>query len=67
MTPEALDRAMALGVGLNAAFVAVEVAAGVAGGSLAHHADAGHNAGDVVGQLLAWGAARLARRPPTPR
>ena len=32
MTPEALDRAMALGVGLNAAFVAVEVAAGVAGG-----------------------------------
>ncbi len=67
MTPEALDRAMALGVGLNAAFVAVEVAAGVAGGSLALLADAGHNAGDVVGLLLAWGASRLARRPPTPR
>ena len=67
MTPGALDRAMALGVGLNAAFVAVEVAAGVAGGSLALLADAGHNAGDVVGLLLAWGASRLARRPPTPR
>jgi len=67
LPPEGLDRAMAIGVGLNAAFVAVEIAAGVAGGSLALVADAGHNAGDVLGLLLAWGAARLARRPPTRR
>lgn len=58
---------MAIGIGLNTAFVAIEIAAGVVGGSLALLADAGHNAGDVVGLLLAWGAARLARRPPTPR
>ena len=63
-SPERLDRAMAIGVGLNAAFVLVEIAAGLWGGSLALVADAGHNAGDVVGLLLAWGASRLARRPP---
>jgi len=67
MTPESLDRAMVIGVGLNAAFVAVELAAGLWGGSLALIADAGHNAGDVVGLLLAWGASWLARRPPTER
>ena len=66
-SPERLDRAMAIGVGLNAAFVLVEIAAGLWGGSLALVADAGHNAGDVVGLLLAWGASRLARRPPTNR
>ena len=58
---------MAIGVGLNTVFVAVEIGAALAGGSLALLADAGHNAGDVVGLLLAWGASRLARRPPTPR
>ncbi len=58
---------MAIGVGLNSLFVVAEIAAGVIGGSLALLADAGHNAGDVVGLLLAWGASRLARRPPTPR
>jgi cobalt-zinc-cadmium efflux system protein len=58
---------MACGVGLNVAFVAVEAAAGIWAGSLALLADAGHNAGDVLGLLLAWGAAWLARRPPSPR
>jgi len=67
LRPGSLDRAMAIGVGLNAVFVAAEVAAGVWSGSLALVADAGHNAGDVLGLLLAWGAAWLARRPPTPR
>lgn len=59
------DRAMRWGVGLNLAFVAVEVAAGLQASSLALLADAGHNAGDVVGLLLAWGASWLARRPPS--
>lgn len=56
---------MLVGVGLNAVFVAVELAAGFLSGSLALLADAGHNASDVLGLLLAWGADYLARRPPT--
>lgn len=58
---------MAIGVGLNTAFVAAELFAGLWAGSLALLADAGHNAGDVVGLLLAWGASWLARRPPSRR
>jgi len=65
LTPRSLDRAMAVGVGLNLVFVGVEVAAGLMSGSLALLADAGHNASDVLGLLLAWGASVLARRPPT--
>jgi len=60
-----LDRAMAISVGLNLTFVVVETAAGFLSGSLALLADAGHNAGDVLGLLLAWGAAWLSRRPPS--
>ena len=62
-----LDRAMATGVALNTLFVAAEAVAGVTAGSLALLADAGHNAGDVLGLLLAWGASWLARRPPSRR
>ena len=58
---------MAAGVGLNTLFVVIEFAAGFWAGSLALVADAGHNAGDVVGLLLAWGASQLARRPPSRR
>ena len=58
---------MAAGVGLNTLFVIVEAACGLWAGSLALLADAGHNAGDVVGLLLAWAASRLARRPPSRR
>jgi cobalt-zinc-cadmium efflux system protein len=58
---------MAVGVGLNTLFVIIEAASGLWGGSLALMADAGHNAGDVIGLLLAWGASRLARRPPSRR
>ena len=67
LSPDSLDWAMAVGVALNTVFVGVEVACGFWAGSLALVADAGHNAGDVVGLLLAWGASRLARRPPTRR
>ncbi len=62
-----LNRSMAIGVGLNALFVSVELGTGWWAGSLALLADAGHNAGDVVGLLLAWGAHALAQRPPTRR
>jgi len=67
LAPEHFDRAMAAGVALNTLFVAGEAVAGVVSGSLALLADAGHNAGDVLGLLLAWGAAWLARRPPSRR
>ncbi len=59
--------AFALGVGLNLAFVLAEAWFGLSHGSLALVADAGHNLSDVLSLLLAWGAAWLAARPPTPR
>lgn len=65
MTPASLDRAMMIGVSLNLVFVLVEFGFGFFSGSLALLADAGHNASDVVGLLLAWGASFLARRQPS--
>ena len=60
-------RAFAIGIGLNLAYVAVEAGYGVAAGSLALLADAGHNLGDVLGLALSWGAAMLGRRGPSAR
>ena len=65
--PKDFGRAFAIGAGLNIAFVAVEAAAGLLTGSLALVADAGHNLSDVLGLLMAWGAAAMARRLPTAR
>ena len=62
-----MGRAFAIGVALNSAFVAAEVAAGLWAGSLALLADAGHNLSDVLSLILAWGAAALARRAPAGR
>jgi len=67
LTAGRFDRAVALAVALNAAFVAIEAGFGVWAGSLALLADAGHNASDVAGLLAAWGATWLARRPPSRR
>jgi cobalt-zinc-cadmium efflux system protein len=61
------SRAFAIGVALNLGFVAVEAGFGVAAGSLALLADAGHNLSDVLGLLLAWGATYLAGLRPTRR
>jgi cobalt-zinc-cadmium efflux system protein len=61
------NRAFAVGVVLNLGFVGIEAAFGVVAGSLALLADAGHNLSDVLGLLLAWGAAYLARLRPTKR
>lgn len=58
--------AFALAIGLNALFVVAEVAAGFVSGSTALLADAGHNLGDVLALLLAWGASILAARPAGP-
>lgn len=62
-----IGRAFALGVTLNLAFCVVEATFGVLGRSLALLSDAGHNLSDVLGLLLAWGAARLAQERPTVR
>ncbi|MEO7238842.1 MAG: cation transporter, partial [Gemmatimonadales bacterium] len=51
------DRAFAIGVCLNLGFVIVEAVYGIKANSLALVADAGHNLSDVLGLLLAWGAA----------
>lgn len=63
-TPITHGRAFAIGIGLNLVFVGVEVFYGLAANSSALLADAGHNASDVLGLFLAWGAFRLANLKP---
>ena len=65
--PKDFGRAFAVGVALNLGFVVVEAIFGILANSTALLADAGHNLGDVIGLLIAWGAASLAKRPPTER
>lgn len=65
--PRNLTRAFAIGVGLNIVFVVVEVVFGLMSDSMALLADAGHNLGDVLGLLLAWGGSVLAQKPPSAR
>jgi len=65
--PKDFGRAFAIGVALNLGFVAVEAIFGILANSTALLADAGHNLGDVIGLLIAWGAASLAKRPPSER
>ena len=59
------NRAFAFGIGLNVVYIFVEVTFGVLAGSLALLADAGHNLSDVLGLLLAWGAANLSSLKPS--
>ena len=60
-------RAFAIGVTLNLGFVIAEFFYGQASNSLALVADAGHNLGDVLSLLLAWGAMLLSKRLPSER
>ena len=59
-------RIFAIGIALNLAYVIAQVVFGIYSHSLALVADAGHNLGDVLGLVLAWGASYLATRPATP-
>ena len=52
---------------INLAYTILEAFYGFAINSLALLSDALHNLGDVLGLGLAWGAAVIARRPPTER
>ena len=52
---------------INLTYTVLEAGYGFATNSLALLSDALHNFGDVLGLGLAWGAAVLAKRPPTER
>lgn len=57
--PKSFGKAFAIGTALNLGFVIIEAGYGIAAGSMALLADAGHNLSDVLGLLIAWGAATL--------
>jgi len=63
--PKSFGWRFAIGAGLNMAFVGAELMFGYMTHSLSLLADAVHNFSDVVGLLLAWGAAVLAKKGPT--
>ncbi|MFM1990852.1 MAG: hypothetical protein RJA99_3809 [Pseudomonadota bacterium] len=67
LPPDGQRRVFAIGMALNAGFVALEAWAGWVSGSLALLSDAGHNLGDVLGLALAWVGAWAASRPPSAR
>ena len=58
------SKAFAIGIGLNIAFVAVEIFYGLIANSSALLADAGHNASDVLSLVFAWAAIWLASIKP---
>ena len=64
---ESFGRAFAIAIGLNLAFVAVETIYGFAANSMSLLADAGHNLSDVLGLVIAWIGAVMARRAASPR
>ena len=66
-SPANFNRAFAIGIGLNLAFVAIEAFYGWKVNSLALLADAGHNLSDVAGLVLAWGGALAGRLKPNAR
>lgn len=65
--PKNFERAFAIGIVLNLAFVAVEAGYGWHINSLALLADAAHNLSDVAGLALAWAAALATRLPANAR
>jgi cobalt-zinc-cadmium efflux system protein len=65
--PAHFGAAFAIGTALNLGFVIVEAAYGVFGHSVALLADAGHNLGDALGLIVAWGASLLVNRAPSAR
>lgn len=65
--PAEFNRAFAIGIALNMAFVAIEAWYGWKINSLALLADAGHNLSDVAGLVLAWGGALAGKLRPNAR
>jgi cobalt-zinc-cadmium efflux system protein len=65
--PANFGTAFAIGIGLNTAFVILEIVFGFASNSMALIADAGHNLSDVLGLVVAWAAVILSKRAPSAR
>ncbi len=65
--PKDFSFAFAVGTFLNIGIVILQAVYGLIAHSTALLADAGHNLGDVMSLIVAWGAASLARRPPSAR
>jgi cobalt-zinc-cadmium efflux system protein len=65
--PASFGRAFAIGIALNSVFVVIEAGYGIAAGSMALVADAGHNLSDVLSLAVAWAASVLVARPPSAR
>ena len=66
-TPAGFGRAFAMGIALNVGFVAIEAVFGFYANSMALLSDAGHNLSDVLGLMVAWAGAMMARTSATPR
>lgn len=64
--PPDYSRAFALGIALNVAIVALEFGFGVWANSMALISDAGHNLSDVLGLVVAWAGAVLAKKRSSP-
>lgn len=56
------SNAFAIGIAINVAVVVLELVFGLMSGSMALISDAGHNMSDVLGLIVAWAGARMARR-----
>jgi len=65
--PANFNRAFAIGIVLNLAFVGIEAFYGWQINSLALLADAAHNVSDVAGLVLAWGGALAVKLVPNAR
>lgn len=65
--PTDFGREFAIGIALNLSFIAVETVYGFVANSMSLLADAGHNLSDVLGLVLAWAGAVMAKRAPSPR
>ena len=65
--PADFGRAFAVGILLNLGFVIIEAVYGFVANSMALLADAGHNLSDVLGLVVAWAGAAMARRASSQR
>src|SRR5258705_13812829 len=59
--------ALGFGIALKVAMVVIEAGYGFEADSMALIADAGHNLSDVLGLVVGWAGAVMARRSPSPR
>ena len=59
--------AFALGIALNVGIVMIELIFGFLANSMALIADGGHNMSDVLGLVVGWAGAVMAKRSPSPR